>query len=187
MSTLFIGPSVHNDHVTNAVFVERLAASADDIPLVPLYDERESHLLKGEWPGRSYFFNHCLPVMRQQICSALENKAITTIHVDLGDELATLYAAYYAVVDQGLPVRVTVHHGDKIGGSSKVAQFAPLLLRKIALVVLSRAEHVFVTDREDAAHLFQRYPRLQRDILGAPHKASKAIEAAPAAASLSSS
>lgn len=182
MSTLFIGPSAHNDHDAYAVCLERLAASADDIPYIVLYEERESHLLKGEWPGRSYFFNVCLPLMRKQIVIALADKAITRIHVDLGNELATLYAAYYCVVDHNLPVRVTVHHGDKIGGDSKVAEFSPLLVRKIALVVLSRAEHVFVTRKEDAASLFRLYPRLQRDILGAP---SKPIAAAPAVASLS--
>lgn len=182
MSTLFIGPSGHNDFATNAVFTSRLAASADDAAYIPLFTERESHLLNGEWPTRSYFFGTCLPLVRTQIAATLDDKTITRIHVDLGDELATLYAAYYAVVDHGLPVRVTVHHGDKVGGSSDIVRFSPLLMRKIALVVLTRAEHVFVTSKDDAAHLFARYPRLQRDILGAP---SKPAMAGPAAVSLS--
>jgi len=169
MSTLFIGPSANNDTDVNRIFVERLAADADDIPFVPLNKDHEEGLLDGVWDGRRQFFANALPGMREGLELALTPE-IQKIHVDLGNELATLFAAYYAVIDQDRPVSVTVHGAEHIGGTSKVMEFSPLLRRKLALIVLTRAEHVFVTSREDAAVLYRTYPRCQRELLGAPSK-----------------
>lgn len=164
MHMLHIVPSKMSDPDAYNVATQR-EPNEGDIQFSPDLAGDELALLSGSWNGHRTFFAALLPAVRKHLLSVALPK-VDRVHVDLGDEVSTLYAAYYATIAQ-VPVMVTLHR-PAIGGQSFWAETHPLVLTRVAMVVLARAHTIFVPDREVARFLCDVFPRLQRDFVGVP-------------------
>lgn len=174
---LLIAPSAQND--AEAHKTAKKVRTKDDYLFVPL-KEAEKALLAGEYVGIRRFYDFHLPGMRLTLLKLAEkhHKADSEdvcIHVDLGDDLTVLYAAYYLALAR-YPFTVSVADPQKVGGSSKWAELHPLLVRKLTLTVLNAAEMVMLPTRETAAALFVAFPAYRGNVMvpSAPEQSASA-------------
>lgn len=163
MNTLYLVPAKDIDPAANAIAVTR--GVDGDFTLAPDLKGQEAKSLDGRWPGHQFYFGKMLPAVRMNLTENFLPK-VSRVHADLGNEVSTLYAAYYAIA-QGAPTLVTVHR-PYLGGESFWAESHPLVVRRLALIVLARTETVFVPSVEVAKALYARYPAIRRDYVGAP-------------------
>lgn len=146
----------------------------------------EEHLTYGNI--RSWH-DYILPDLFASIRAAMmSDDAGDVIHVDLCD-LTTLYAAYFATVirdaeELDIAVNVTVHDVEKIAGATLWIKTHPMLKRRLVLDTLNNADGVFVTSQETAPALFEAFPKLAIDLIGAPYADEPST---PAGEALSSS
>lgn len=162
MNTLYLVPSKDIDPAANTIAVTR--AVDGDFTLAPDRYGQEAELLAGRWPGHQDYFGKLLPATRKNLTENILPK-VSRVHADLGNEVSTLYAAYYVIAER-TPTLVTVHH-PYLGGKTFWATSHPLVVRRLALTVLARAEAVFVPSVEVAKALYALYPRIQRDYIDA--------------------
>lgn len=180
---LLIAPHPKNDKSIHAIALQRCAS--EDYLFTPFkFDEAD--LLDGDnicYNTIRGFYDHHLPGLELTLRKLIEKYGASGIHVDLGCEMGTLYAAYYAL-HAGASVDVTVHDIDVIGGRSVWIKGHPLLRRHLAYYVLGKAETLFVTSQRTAAGIFKALPRLNRNLVGAPLTPD---DSAPSEAALPSS
>lgn len=162
MSTLYLVPAKDIDPAANAIALNR--GVDGDFMLAPDLEGQEAELLDGRWPRHQIYFGKMLPAVRKNLTENFLPK-VSRVHADLGNEVSTLYAAYYAIAER-TPTLVTVHH-PYLGGETFWAASHPLVVRRLALIVLARTETVFVPSVEVAKALYSRYPAIRRDYIGA--------------------
>lgn len=117
----------------------------------PAFQRPEHVMLDGKYEGVNEFQYVHLPSLRHHIRSAIgggPERAL--VHVELGDSLWSLYAAYFAIEDD-IPTIVTFHKpGDDdvpfaIGGRSVYGRFRPMLRRRLGQAVIDGASQVMVS------------------------------------------
>ena len=136
----------------------------------------EPEVLDGTWDGIKHFQHGHIRALRHHL-ETLTAQDELLCHVDLGDDLSTLYAAYM-LANMGQSTSVTFHSPWKaredgrvsfgIGGYSFYAQCRPLLRRALALGVLRGSQHVFVTRDGVASALAHLFPSVKHQYLGDP-------------------
>lgn len=169
MSTLYIVPAKASDPEAYEIGLQR--AQDGDITFCPDLAGNELEMLAGTWEGRKLFFEALLPKLREHLKEATEG--VDRVHVDLGKETTTLYAALYCIMER-TPVLITLHQAG-IGGETLWALTHPMILRKAAMIVFARAETVFVPTVDVARFLVESMPRVQRDFVGAPIKGVRSL------------
>lgn len=92
-------------------------------------------------------------------------KENTFVHVDMGNSLAVLYAAYYTVMD-GLPIGLTFHAPATddapfgLGGFSEYARAHPAIRKKLMQTALEASIYLFIPRENIGAALHNLYPRM---------------------------
>lgn len=119
-----------------------------------------------------YWHDYVLPELFYSLKSAMTG-GDEVIHIDICD-LTTLYAAYFATVirdaeDLDIAVNVTVHDVDQIAGLTLWIKTHPMLKRRLVLDTLNNVDGVFVTSQETAPKLYEAFPKLVIDLIGAPN------------------
>lgn len=211
MKMLFVGPTENDDPAVHAIakhrtqlaggrppvtdgdrlYAQFLQSTAnhispiDEVALVfaGLQTRAEVNLLDGAWSGICEYHESYLPGLRYQLARAWAGDA-TVVHIDMGDSLSTLYAAYFAVI-VGLPTSVTFHVPEDpeksfaVGGHSIYAQFKPLLRRTLGKTVLGGAQGVHVSAEGLAGALASLFPKLPIKYRGDPLTVVLSDPAAP--------
>lgn len=174
---VFIGPAVVDDPVVNEFMVKRvdrikenpkdfIEGEIEDLELACLMPgftgALESEKLDGTWASIREFHDVRLPALRANIKRQCSGNNVL-VHVDLGESLITLYAAYFAI-KEAKGVSVTFHLSDNggrftLGGSSPFAQYRPMLRRFLGYAVLRGAETVFVSDPKLTGVLSHVFPQ----------------------------
>lgn len=181
---LIVSPHPKNDKLVHDIALKRVEIDTDYL-YTPCKGS-EAPWLGSDDTSLSYntirrFYDYHLPGMRVALEGLIDEHVDDgRVHIDLGAELTTLYAAYYAIQHRAwrgrrFTVSVAVHGVDRLGGSSQWLKGHPLLRRHLVLSVLNRADEVFVTSKETAVQLFQALPKVNRDIVGAPLTASESV------------
>jgi hypothetical protein len=184
---LLIAPHPTNDKYAHSVALSR--KTEHDYLFTPI-KFHEGQLLDSEhlnYLTVRRYYDHHLPGMKLTVLKLMERHGADGVHIDLGSELGSLYAAYFALCarDGGVEtsgVAVTVHRADDIGGSSMWLNSHPLLRRYLALQVFNRADMLCVTSKETALALLEAFPKINRDLVGAPlvsEESTPAIHALP--------
>lgn len=126
--------------------------------IIPVADKAENEILDGQYEGVREYHDVYLPNLRSRIRDACSTTGEVLVHIDLGDCLGTLYAAYFAIAD-GFSTSVTFHKPNDpeasfaIGGHSDYGKFRPNLRRKLGSLVIQGAERVFVSEEAVAGAL----------------------------------
>jgi hypothetical protein len=138
----------------------------------PSFGITEEQMLNGTWQGICQFHEDVLPRLRAQLRKAWNPDEEPLLHVDMGDCLSTLYAAYFGTL-LGYSTSVTFHvpkpdTSFSIGGHSVYGQHRPLLRRRVAHDALARCQRVHVAHPDLAGALASLFPDLGLTYFGDP-------------------
>lgn len=161
MSTLFIGPGESIDPIVHLICKERVQDG--DLFFCPDANSIEKDFLSEEakWKGQNLYFEDFLIALRKSILGVVEKKeayGFNSAHVDLGNDISCLYAAYYLIC-LGIEVSVTIHQ-EKLGGSSYWSDNHPLIKRRLSMIVLRSSKNVIVKSVETAKWIRASFPRI---------------------------
>lgn len=133
-----------------------------DLPMEQKLKENER--LDGSWEGHRYFQD----VIVRNIRSMIENLDAGYIHIDLGESLSCLYAAYACCsLREDVGISLGLHAGADgyfgLGGRSAWAQRYSLIRYHLAKNALVRADQVLVS-MEQLAEIMatQLFPRIEK-------------------------
>ena len=120
----------------------------------------EAPLAAGRLRDIDAFFHHELPAMRRRLQEHLAHAH--ALHAIIGNDIGTLYATYYALLERRVPVHVS-WYCSQFGGDSRFSTRYRAVLDRIGAMIM---EHAVITkcNERNSVSPEDFYPRLHHPI-----------------------